>query len=174
VSTGKTVFDNCVLPDSPQNLFCKTTLPWAGQTQIKVSAIYPLPWGTRVSAVYQNLAGIPVLASYVATNAEIQPSLGRNLGSCGSAAVCTGTTIVPNIIEPNTEYEDRLTQLDLRLTKILRFGRGRLEGTFDVYNVFNSSAILAISTRYSTTNSWLRPTSIMGGRILRFGGQFDF
>lgn len=174
VSTGKTVFNNCVLPDSPQNLFCKTTLPFAGQTQIKLSAVYPLPWNTRVSAVFQNLAGIPVLASYVATNVEIQPTLGRNLGSCGAAAVCNGTVIVPNIIEPNTAFEDRLTQLDLRLSKVLRLGRARIEGTFDAYNIFNGSTILAISTRYATTNSWLRPTSIMGGRIFRFGGQLDF
>ena len=29
--------------------------------------------------------------SYLATNAEISPSLGRNLGSCGGRVPCTGT-----------------------------------------------------------------------------------
>jgi hypothetical protein len=36
VSTGQTVTDTCgSLVDSPQRLYCKTTLSWSGQTQVK-------------------------------------------------------------------------------------------------------------------------------------------
>src|SRR5262249_43936720 len=78
-STGATVTDTCdVIVDSPQTRFCHTK---NAQTQFKLAGSYPLPlWGLETSWVYQNLPGIDTLATYVATNAQIAPSLGRNLG----------------------------------------------------------------------------------------------
>jgi hypothetical protein len=77
-----------------------------------------------------------------------------------------------SLIEPNTVRENRLTQLDLRLTKIMRVGRTRLQGMFDVYNVFNASTILAQNNTYGGT--WRRPTQILAGRLFKFGAQLDF
>jgi hypothetical protein len=56
-----------------------------------------LPWDFEVSGVFQNLPGIPITASYAATNAEIRPTLGRNLGQCGTSATCTGTVTINNL-----------------------------------------------------------------------------
>ena len=65
--------------------------------QWKFSGSYPLPiYGLQVSAVYQNLPGIPMRASFVVPNALVAPSLGRSLS--GSAANVT----VANIIAPLT------------------------------------------------------------------------
>jgi hypothetical protein len=36
------------------------------------------------------------------------------------------------LIEPNTVFEDRLTRVDVRLSKVVRMGRGLLQGMFDV------------------------------------------
>src|SRR5207302_9254920 len=96
----------------------------------------------------QNLKGIPVAASYIPTNAQIAPSLGRNLAACGTRVPCTATASNPvfvgaaivsgvQLIEPNKTFEDRLTQVDLRFSKIVRIGRTRLQGMFDIYNLFN-------------------------------------
>ena len=54
----------------------------------------------------------------MATNREVAPSLGRNLAACGAAtiATCTATVTVP-LVEPQTLFEKRYSQLDLRLTK---------------------------------------------------------
>jgi hypothetical protein len=120
VNTGQTVADNCAMVDSPDQRFCENTLPWRGQTQVKFNGVYPLPWDLQASAVFQNLPGIPIAASYVATNAQIAPTLGRNLGSCSTRVPCTGTLTLNNLFEPNTRFEDRLTQVDVRLTKIVR------------------------------------------------------
>lgn len=183
VSTGQMVKDTCetggvpswsqnapVTPvtfDSPQRQFCRQTEPWAVSTNVKFALTYPLPWaGLRASATYQNLPGLPILASYAATNAQIAPSLGRNLSS-GTA----GTFIV-DLIEPFTEFEDRLNQLDLRLGKIFRVGQGRITGNLDVYNVFNANSVLQMTTRYGPI--WLRPTTILGARLFRFSAQVDF
>ena len=171
LSTGATVTDNCAaIVDSPQKQFCRVSPPWSAGTQVKFGVIYPLPWSFRASTVFQNLPGIPRTANYVATNAQILPSLGRNLGQCRGAATCNGTTTV-ELIQPQTMFEDRLTQVDVRLTRIFQFRRARVQGNFDVFNLFNASSVLAINTRYGP--SWLQPTVVLGGRVARLGFQLD-
>jgi hypothetical protein len=169
MSTGQTSFNNCVTVDSPQASqpgFCNFKLPFRGQTQYKVAWVYPLPYSISFSGTYQNLAGVPQSASYVATNAQIAPSLGRNLSS-GAGGVA-----VLNIMEPNTQFEARLQQVDLRFTKQFRVGGARIQGMFDVYNVFNANTILGVNGRFG--GAWLQPTSILAGRLLKFGTQIDF
>jgi hypothetical protein len=108
----------------------------------------------------------------VFTNAQVAPSLGRNLAGCPAATgPCTATVTVP-ILEPFTMFEDRLTQLDVRLSRIFRFGGTRLQGMFDVYNVFNASSVLGVNTTYGS--AWLVPTSVMAGRLFKFGAQLNF
>ena len=67
---------------------------------------------------------------------------------------------------------DRINQLDLRLTKIFRRGRTRVQGMFDIYNIFNCNAVISEITRLGPT--FRTPTLILGGRLLRFGVQVDF
>jgi hypothetical protein len=89
MSAGQTVTHNCFVVNSPQELrYCEVTSPWR-QVQAKVNVVYPLPfWDIRASALYQNLAGLPISANgYVVGNAQIAPLLGRNVGSCRRRAV---------------------------------------------------------------------------------------
>ena len=46
--------------------------------------------------------------------------------------------------------DHNLSQLDLRASKRVGFGRYRLRVDFDVYNVFNSSWPFTVSSTYST------------------------
>ena len=172
LGTGRTVTDNCgVLMDSPQARFCRVTLPFGGQTQVKISGAYPLLWDIQASATYQDLPGIPISASYVAANAESRPFLGRNLGACGAAATCTATTTI-ELIEPNTLRESRIRQVDIRISKAVRVGRYRVQGNFDTYNALNASPILSINNRYGT--SWRQPTEILAARTIKLGATFSF
>lgn len=168
LAAGHTLTDNCdVRVDSPDKLFCRVTLPLAGSAAVKLAGNYPLPWDFRVSALFQNLAGIPITASYVATNAEIRPSLGRNL-----AQGANGTAII-ELIEPNTLREDRISQFDVRLTRTFRLGqKTRLQAMVDLYNAFNSSSILQVNNRYGRL--WQQPQAILAGRLLELGVQLDF
>jgi hypothetical protein len=151
-STGRQTENSCFVVDSPEALlFCNVVPPY--KTQIKLMGMYPLPWDFQVSATFQSLPGIPISASYVATNSQIAPTLGRNL-SGGRTSVTLN-----NIIPPETMFEDRSTQLDLRLTRVFRFGITRLRGNLDVFNVFNASSILATNTRYGP--NWLQPTVVL-------------
>ena len=179
VSTGRQVTDNCYTGSDASLLaegqsvtaprttaYCHVSPPWSAGTQVKFSGVYPLPWDFQSSATLQNLPGIPYLASYVATNAEIAPSLGRNL-----AAGARGTATI-DLIPPGTAYEDRITQMDFRLSRTFTFGRARAQGMFDIYNLFNSSPILSANGRYGS--AWLVPTQILAGRLFKFGAQIDF
>ena len=204
LSTGRTVTDNCYQNSDPSLLaqsvattngldanplalatpvnrlyprteaFCHITAPWSAATRFRGLVVYPLPWNLQTSVIYQDIPGIPILASYVATNAQIAPSLGRNLGACRGAAVCNANVTV-DLIPPETMYEDRLRQVDLRFTRSFQTGKYRIRGNFDIYNVFNASDVLRITDRYATTNNqWLNAVQTMGGRLMKFGAQLDF
>ena len=75
-----------------------------------------------------------------------------------------------------TTFGDRLNQLDLRFSKIFRLGKSSLDANFDIYNSFNSDAVLTETAGYSGTNggAWLLPTSVLQARIIKFGVRWDF
>ena len=166
---GNTVTDTCNLTvDSPQKQFCKQDNP---STQFKVNGSYPLPWDLQASWVYQNLQGSPILATQVYTNAQIAPSLGRNLGSCGMQATCNGTVTV-NLIAPNTVFEDRYKQLDARLSKNLHVGRHRVQAQLDVYNLLNTAYFTGRNNAYGP--QWNKPNGMQLGRLFKVGTQVDW
>ena len=77
------------------------------------------------------------------------------------------------LILPGTQFEKRVSRLDLRLTKQLRLSpRVQLQLNADAYNVANASSILAINTSYGSR--WLRPIQILEGRIFQFSSQLSF
>jgi hypothetical protein len=166
-STARAALNSCFTVDSPQQLlFCDVRPPF--QTQIKLMGFTPLPWwGLQASVVLQSLPGPEFSATtYVATNAEIAPSLGRNL-SAGAAATAT----VP-LIQPGTMYGEQFNKVDLRITRIFRAGGRRLTAGVDIFNLFNGAGVLQVNTTYGP--EWLHPTSVMGARMFRLSGQIDF
>jgi len=101
------------------------------------------------------------------TNAEIAPSL-VDLAACGVADPCSAvyTTIQRRddrrYPDPDpagrTEHRvrDRLSQLDLRLTKILRFGRTRVRHVSTSTHL-QSAAVLTTIGAYARPSSGRRP-----------------
>jgi hypothetical protein len=179
VDTGRIVEDNCFVVDSPQSLLnCRIVAPYKSQTQIKTHWSLPLPAAFIVSGVLQNLSGVPYEANYPVPNAQIAPSLGRNLAACGTATVCTATATVP-LFSPLTEFEPRRTLIDLRLSRIFPLGpRMRLRANLDVYNVLNDGSVVNTNNNYGA--SWLQPVGgpftagLADGRLIQFGGQLTF
>jgi hypothetical protein len=200
VDTGRTVEDNCYVVDAPGlynfssgnfgvnmppnvattingKQICRLVRPFSAQTQVKVHGSYTLPGDVVVSGILQNLPGAAILADYPALNSVIAPSLGRNLAACGTRVVCTATATVPLIV-PYTEFEPRRTQLDLRIGKVVRVGRTRLQANVDVYNVLNDSAILNANRNFGPR--WRTPLStgvgsgFLEGRLVQFSGQATF
>ena len=168
ISTGRTSTDNCeirtALPETGAlNPFCHVDTDFL--TQIKLLGTYTIPKvDVLFSSTFQSLPGPQVTANYVASNAQIQPSLGRPLS--GGAANAT-----INIVEPGTMYGQRLNQLDLRFGKLLRFDRLRASINFDLYNALNGSAITSQNNNYA---AWQVPLSILDARLFKISAQVDF
>jgi hypothetical protein len=157
--------------------YCKVVPPFL--TQYKGYGVYQLPYGFSVSGTYQAVpqpasggAFTSITADYVATNAEIRPSLGRDL-----AAGANGTMTL-DLLQPFTLHGGHSKQLDLRVGKLLTSsGKTRVRLSLDIYNVFNSNDWQTISTRLSSNaamNRWQRPTLILQARYLQIGTQIDF
>jgi hypothetical protein len=168
MSTGRRTTDTCELREklpeiAPTDAFCHVN--GAFVTSVKFLGTYMVPKiGVQLAAAFQNLAGPEILAQTIYTNAQVQGSLGRPL-SAGAPNVTV------NVVDPNTMYGERLTQLDLRLSKILRFSGTRTAVNLDIYNVFNGNAIRSVNNNY---NAWQRPTNILDARLFKISGQFDF
>jgi hypothetical protein len=156
---------------------CRLVTPFKGQTDIKVHGVYPLPAGFVVSGIFQNLSGVPYEANYNVRNAEIAPSLGRNLAACGTRAGCTATVNLP-LIAPRTQFEPRRSVLDLRVSRVFSVGpKTRLRANLDIYNVLNDGSVLQINNNYGP--SWRQPQGTLAGglmvsRLIQFGGQLTF
>jgi hypothetical protein len=186
ISFGHSVFDNCDVAGKVNNaaqalgfttLFALQASPFLTtchqatnpflQPQIRFNGSFNLPWqDLRLSGTFQSLPGPNIIASWNAPSAVIEPFLGRNL-SAGSTA-----TLPIQLIQPGTEFEPRFYQVDMRLSKMFKVGRVRLNGNVDLYNMFNSNAVLALNTTYGP--SFQQPTAILEGRLVKLGMTMDF
>jgi hypothetical protein len=177
VSIGRTMTDNCDVVtkiDDPSTYQCHKVGSWL--PQVKMIGSHPLPWGFRVSGTYQTMVIDPIsngtsnlgfIANYVASNAVVAPSLGRNLSGA--------TNVTVNILEPGAIYDERTHQFDLRFTRTFNRGRRSLQANVDLYNVFNSNFVATRNGNYGTNGAtWLQPGAILPARLLKFGAQISF
>ena len=168
LSTGKTSTDNCEVVaklDNPSPLDCSVVTDFL--TQYKAFGSYNVPKiDVRVAATFQSVPGPQVLGTFNAANAQVQPSLGRPLSG---GAANTPVPLVPN----GTMYNERSNQVDLRFSKLVRFGRTRASLNVDLYNAFNGNPVLAQNNTY-TAAAWLRPQRILDARLFKLSTQIDF
>ena len=163
--TASASTNSCYVIDSPQQLFnCDVKVPY--QNRIRVNGSYTLPWGLQVAAVAQSNPGANYSANLAYTSAQIQPSLGRPLSAGATSAVT-----IP-LAKPYSLYGPRINQLDLRGTKIFRFGGRRIQGNVDAYNIFNVNTPVTLFGTYNAR--WGQPTQVLDGRLVKFSAQIDF
>ena len=93
-NTGPGTFTQAVAGAWNSAAHCKLSVPWSAGTQFKMMFVYPLPGDLQFSAIYQNTAGAPILATYPAPAAEVMASLPGNrvLGACAGRPTCTAAT----------------------------------------------------------------------------------
>lgn len=168
VSTGRTTTDNCEVRansgNNPSPLYCRTQTDF--RTQVKILGTYQVPRiDVQLAATFQSTPGPQILANRTFSNAEVAPSLGRNLSGGAS-------NVSVNMVEPGTMYGERANQIDLRLGKIFRFGSAhRATVNLDIYNLANGNAVASQNNNYAV---WQTPQRIMDGRMFKLSGQFDF
>ncbi|MGE3578631.1 MAG: carboxypeptidase regulatory-like domain-containing protein [Vicinamibacterales bacterium] len=194
VTLGRTRFNSCWQNDLPQaqqtgvsgnqprtEEYCNVASPlWsASGSQIKAQVVYPVGFGFNLAGTFKHLPGIPITATLPYTNAQVAANLGRNLAACGAAVTCNATTSVALLPTASSQgnlgaalFDDRLTQVDMRLSRFFRIAGARVQGIAEIYNLTNGRPSQANFATYGA--AWLRPTSILGGRLFKFGAQVDF
>ena len=172
---------NCTAPDNPNSLrFCddrENGVPY--RKNFKVAGSLPLPWGVTMSMALQSNEGI---ASR--NNGSGAMYMGITRGSSRYPANCpapcpAGQVILPatfnpatinvQLVDADTLFSERITQLDLKFTKTFRTGRVSLSPTVEIFNVNNTDAVVSYVTTNVLNPAYLRPNSIMQGRMLGVG-----
>ncbi|HLG54565.1 MAG TPA: TonB-dependent receptor [Vicinamibacterales bacterium] len=200
-STGRGVRDTCeTAKNLPETLFgqgtatsqlvqasaCHVTEPV--MTSFRGLAAYTVPKiDVLVSAQFRSLNpnniggvggasatnGASLNANVQLPNSVVQQLLGR----LPAGALPNGTTTV-NLLTPGQLYPDeRLTQVDMRFAKVLRFGGRKADIGVDLYNLFNTNDTTGFDANFAYATggaTWLQPTAIVPPRFARFNVTFSF
>ena len=78
------------------------------------------------------------------------------------------------LVAPNTEFGDRLNQLDFNISKTIKISRVSVQPKFDLFNALNVSPVYAVRTMNFLTASYLQPQSILNGRVFQLGAILKF
>jgi hypothetical protein len=163
---------------SPLNPWCNTSTGFV--TRYSGLGSYTIPKvDVLFSGTFRSDQGAPLGALWTITNTTPQwQSIIAQMGRAPSNGV---TSITVNVVEPGTLYGDRVNEFDIRLAKILRFGRTRTNVGFDLYNILNSSPILSYNQAFSPgiaagsgALAWQAPTGVLQPRFWKFSVQVDF
>jgi hypothetical protein len=189
-STGRGVNDTCaveiarfgkpmVIVDGQPT--CAFTEPWL--TSARGLASYTIPKiDVLVSTIFRSQPNAQPAATTFATNggsriATYQMSPAQFQTATGVALRAGLAQQAVNLLAPGAVYGDRVNVLDLRLAKVLRIRRTRLNVGFDLYNLFNSNAPSAFETVYDVATNgarWLQPTTVISARAVRFNADVTF
>jgi len=156
---------------NPTNPWCDTSTGWV--TRYTGLGSYTLPKiDVLVSGTFRSDKGSPLAANMLFVPS--QTTLGRNFAN-------NAPNVTVNLVEPGTLYGDRVNEVDLRVAKILRFGRTRTNVGFDIYNILNANPILTYNQAFNPTintvnpsANWLAPQSTLQPRFVKFSAQIDF
>jgi hypothetical protein len=162
---------------------CNNVEPW--QTTIRGLASYTVPKiDVLLSTVIRSQAESAITANWQVPNSMIVAALGH----LPPGATATGTTTILLTDNEHRVYSgERRTQVDMRLAKIVRFGRTRTDIGVDINNLFNTNYATQFNQTYvqgtnpaSSDNfgprpsGWGTPTGIYAPRFVRLNFTVNF
>ena len=190
VATGASEISECFTIDNPMQErpgYCNFAPSWADRTQYKFNGSVPLPYDMALSFVFQSLPGERRFSNYtIARQREfVEQQLGHPLqntglrvplfpGGVGFFNGRGGLTTTSQYVDNSLQWEPQVNQLDLRLTKVLRFGGGLIRANFDAFNIFNGSSVTRVLDTYTDPGTYPAVTAIMNGRLFKFGATIDW
>jgi hypothetical protein len=93
-------------------------------------------------------------------------------------------TVTVPLLPPQTYFEARFSQVDVRISKTFTVGRGRFSANLDMFNALNSSAILDVNSTFgpkwrqpsggSSGNAHSSSTGTIDGRLIEISGSLSF
>jgi hypothetical protein len=183
---------NCTQPDNPNfTRFCDErhledgfTIPF--RKNLRLAGSMPIKYGLTVSGSLQSNRGVaigtapgstttpPNSASFAVGATTRYPA--NCPAPCPAGAVVIGpsltvTTLTVPLVPYLVNVADRINQLDIKASKTFRFARATVSPSLELFNLINPDQIVSyVSTSYATA-SYLRPNSIVQGRILGLSVQ---
>jgi hypothetical protein len=174
---------NCTTPDNPNAIrFCddrQNGVPF--NKNFKLAGSYPMPYGIMLSVAFQSQVGNSIRNMTATTGGETMTvSRGTTRYPASCPAPCpAGAVILPTTFQPATlvvqlvpnatVFTERINQLDLKASKTFRRGRISVSPTLEVFNVNNSDTVVSYVSTNVLAASYLRPNSILQGRIIGVG-----
>jgi hypothetical protein len=132
--------------------------PFDSTVQVKLHGSYMLPWGVQLSGNLDSMTGYPLLRIFSVTRAQV-PGL-------------TQVTQNVDLVASGDVRLPRKNLIDLKLSKVFRWGNRVLEPQATVYNVLNDSGT---ASEVQTVGPTLgRPVTIISARMLTFAVQVKF
>ena len=153
----------------------------------------PIKWGITASASLQSLMGyvvgtraIPYGVFTFGTGFDVPNGQGTYwlvTPTTRYAANCTGPCrpgelVIPNmnltslnvpLRAPETEFMPRYNQLDLSVSKTFTARGIRITPKLDMFNATNSDRWSSVTTAQFGAATYLQPSTIMQGRLIRLG-----
>jgi hypothetical protein len=157
---------------------CRIEEPWLWGWRGLANYVVPKV-DVQVSTIFRSAAniaatndpasnGLSMSANYFEPAANIVAQLGRPMA--GNVPLAT-----LDLARLGDVYPDRLNTVDMRVAKIVRFGRFRANVGFDLYNLLNANTGVAFNQNFGTDGAiWLRPTNILNPRYARFNATVDW
>ncbi len=170
---------NCTAPDNPNSLrFCndkQNDIPY--KQNLKLAGSYPLPGGVNVSVAFQSnespdsarvMTFVRGSTKYPSTCPAPCPA-----GSVIGPTSVMGQSSLSIALQPSGSTRvERITQLDLKFAKTFRVQRVSFAPTLEIFNVANADTIVSyVSTSALSSSGFLKPNSILQGRLIGIGAQ---
>jgi hypothetical protein len=103
---------------------------------------------------------------------------------CVSQGKCTaGQLVNPGItqaslsvplVAPMTEYGDRINQLDINITKSIKWRNFNIQPKFDIFNALNRSPVTAVLGLNYGTAAYKQPSVVLNPRTMQIGANVRF
>ena len=132
----------------------------------------------RVAGPGYGDVGSPIATEWPLTNNTRYPAdcpapcpAGQLVFPAGAPRLTSAQINLP-LVAPGTEFLPRINQLDLSFAKAFNFASTkRVQAQFDVFNVFNKDTETAYRDRLFGLTSYLQPSTVLQGRMIRISTQ---
>jgi hypothetical protein len=158
-STDRTVRVSCDGFDPNTFRYCdQSQLDIPFRHDVKIAGNYRLPLALEAGATMKSYAGNPLTINW-AVPANVFPG-GRT------------QAVTVALIPPGAKYLERWNQLDASLRRVFRIGKVQLDGSLEVFNVFNTNVVMQENQNFGSSLG--QPQQVLQGRLLRISSQMKF
>ena len=197
-STGRRDTANCglLLSDPPTGQIlregrersCDRLRPW--QTNLRGTASYTIPWvDVLVSSAFSVRPGGQINAQYTVDIAQDLIWGPNSQNRAGTTFVNNANTTVSQALLSDDTFGERITLIDMKIAKNVRFKNKRINVGVDLFNVFNSDAATGYCATFpnpargvegcgnaaaGTLREWSTVTNIVTPRYARFQIRAEF